>query len=68
LQYPRSNEVVDMEVDCVFCKTRLYVADTSLDAVLDSLRRVGGAVLVCHVCGQAQLVSWKMPRSQYVHD
>ena len=68
LQYPRSNEVVDMEVDCVFCKTRLYVPDTSIDAVLASLRLVGRAILVCYACGQAQLVSWKMPQSQYIND
>jgi hypothetical protein len=57
-----------MEVDCVLCKTRLYVSDTSIDAVLTSLRRVGGTILVCHACGQAQLVSRKMPQSQYVND
>ena len=67
-QYPRYKDVIDMEVDCVFCKTRLYVPDTSIDAVLASLRLVGRAILVCYACGQAQLVSWKMPQSQYIND
>ncbi len=60
-QNPRCEEVIDMEMDCVFCKTRLYVPDTSIDAVLASLRLVGRAVLVCHACGRGQLVNWKMP-------
>jgi hypothetical protein len=57
-----------MEVDCIHCKTRLYVSDTSIDAVLTSLRRVGGTILVCYACGQAQLVSRKMSQSQFVND
>lgn len=56
-QSPRSNDVVDMEVDCVHCTTRLYVPLAALDVVLSSLRRVGGAILICHACGQPQLVS-----------
>ena len=67
-QYPHSNDVIDMEVDCALCKTRLYVPYTALDAVLASLRRVGGAILICHACGQAQLVSGKIPHGLRVHD
>ena len=66
--YPRGQDVVDMEVDCIFCKTRLYVPKTSLDEVLTSLKRAGKVILVCYACGQAQLVSWKMPRSRYLND
>ncbi|HZS77238.1 MAG TPA: hypothetical protein VFA41_11550 [Ktedonobacteraceae bacterium] len=66
-QYPHANDVVDMEVDCVLCKTRLYIPYTALDAVLASLRRVGGAILICHACGQEQLVSGKIPYSAQVH-
>ena len=64
-QYPRYKEVIDIKVNCVFCKMRLYVPDTSIDAVLASLKLVGRAIMVCYVCGQAQLVSWKMSQSQY---
>ncbi len=60
-RYPHSNDVVDMEVNCVLCTTRLYVPFTALGAVLASFRRVGGAVLICHACGQAQLVSGNIP-------
>lgn len=67
-QYPHSNDVVDMEVDCVLCKTRLYVPSTALDAVLASLRRTGGAILICTACGQAQLVTGKMPRNTRVNN
>lgn len=56
-QYPHSNDVVDMEVNCVLCTTRLYIPFAALGAVLASFRRVGAAVLICHACGQAQLVS-----------
>lgn len=66
--YQRSEDVVDMEVDCVLCATRLYVPLTALDAILASLRRVGGAILICHACGQAQLVSGKIPSSTRVND
>ena len=66
--YPRSNDVVDMELDCVLCKTRLYVPYTALDAVLASLRRIGATILICHACGQAQLVSGKIPRHTHIND
>lgn len=66
--YQRSNDVVDMEVDCVLCATRLYVPLTALNPVLTSLRRVGGAILICHACGQAQLISGKIPYSTRVND
>lgn len=61
-QYPHSNDVVDMEIDCVLCTTRLYVPLIALDAVLASLRRVGSAILICHACGQVQLVSGNVPQ------
>jgi hypothetical protein len=67
-QYPRSGDVVDMEVDCVLCKSRLYVPYNALDPVLASFRRVGGAVLICHVCGMVQLVSGKIPQSPQLND
>ena len=67
-QYPHSNDIVDVEVECVFCKTRLYVPYTALDAVLASLKRVGGAILICYACGQAQLVSGMIPYNARVHD
>ena len=67
-QYPRCNEAIDMEMNCVFCKTRLYVPDTSIETVLTSLRLVGRVILVCHVCEQAQLVSSKVLPGQSIND
>ena len=32
-QQPHPTRVVDMEVDCVLCKTRLYVSDAAIEAV-----------------------------------
>ena len=67
MQHPRSGGVVDMEVDCVICRTRLYVSDASIDAVLMSLEQMGAAILIC-TCGQAQIVRWKAPRSRSRND
>ncbi len=69
-QLPYPGGVVDMELACVACGTRLYVSDASIDAVLTSLERAGGAILVCWVCGQTQVVRWKVkvPRSRLTHD
>ena len=63
-QHPRPDGVVDMELDCVTCRTRLYVSDASIDAVLASLRHAGAAILVCYRCGQAQKIRWKVPRGR----
>jgi hypothetical protein len=67
MPYPRSGGVVDMEVDCIICRTRLYVSDASIDAVLTSLEQTGAAILIC-TCGQAQLVRWRAPRSRSRND
>lgn len=53
-----SDDVVDMEINCVRCKTRLYVPVAQANAVIASLERTGAAILIC-VCGQAQLIRWK---------
>ena len=50
--------VVDMELHCVACGARLYVAVPQAGAVIASLKRTGAAILVC-MCGQAQLIRWK---------
>ena len=57
----RSNteEVVDMELHCVKCKTRLYVPRSQASAVISSLERIGAVILIC-VCGQAQLIQSKI--------
>ena len=62
----RSNteEVVDMELQCVRCKARLYVPISQVDAVIASLEWTGAAILIC-VCGQAQLIR---SRRQKRHD
>jgi hypothetical protein len=67
-QSPCPDGVVDMELACVTCRTRLYVSDASIDAVLASLERAGRAILVCWVCGQTQVVRWKVPHSRLTHD
>jgi hypothetical protein len=53
-----TEEVVDMELQCVRCGTRLYVPLSQASAVLASLARTGAAILIC-VCGQAQLIRVK---------
>ncbi len=63
VQHPHSTGVVDMEMDCVICRTRLYVSDASIDAVLRSLEQTAAAILIC-TCGQAQIVRSKAPRSR----
>ncbi len=50
-----TEEVVDMELQCVRCKARLYIAVSQASAVIASLERTGAAILIC-VCGQAQLI------------
>jgi hypothetical protein len=67
MQYPRSGGVVDMEMDCVICRARLYVPEASIDAVLTSLEQTGAAILICR-CGQAQIVRWKARRSRSRND
>ena len=59
-----TEEVVDMELQCVRCKARLYVPISQVNAVIASLERTGAAILIC-ICGQAQLIQ---PRSQKRHD
>ena len=59
-----TEEVVDMELQCVRCQTRLYVPVSQVSAVLASLERTGAAILIC-VCGQAQLIR---SRCQKRHD
>ena len=53
-----TDEVVDMELQCMRCGTRLYVPISQADAVVASLERCGAAILVC-ICGQAQLIRSK---------
>ena len=53
-----TQEVVDTELHCVKCGTRLFIPASQADAVLASLERCGAAILVC-ICGQAQLIRWK---------
>ena len=56
-----SDDVVDMELHCVMCGTRLYVSVPQTDAVIASLERTGAAILIC-VCGQAQIIRRKLQR------
>ena len=53
-----TEEVVDMELQCVRCGTQLYVPVSLVTAVIASLERTGAAILIC-VCGQAQLIRKK---------
>jgi hypothetical protein len=59
-----TEEVVDMELQCVRCQARLYVPLSQVSPVLASLERTGAVILIC-VCGQAQLIQ---SRSQKRHD
>ncbi len=54
-----SEDLVDMELHCVTCGTRLYLAVPQAQAVIASLERTGAAILIC-VCGQAQLIRRKL--------
>lgn len=53
-----SDDVVDMELHCVTCGRRLYVAALQAETVIASLERTGAAILIC-VCGQVQLIRLK---------
>lgn len=57
-KYSGMDEMVDMELHCVACGTRLYVSISQVTAVVASLERCGAAILVC-ICGQAQLIRRK---------
>jgi hypothetical protein len=59
-----TEEVVDMELQCVRCKARLYVPVSQANAVIASLQRTGAAILIC-ICGQAQLIQ---PKRKPRHD
>ena len=51
-----------MEMDCIICRTRLYVPESLINSVLTSLKQGEAAILVCPG-GHPQLVSWKRPRN-----
>lgn len=57
-QHPGVGDVVDMELQCVRCGTRLFVPLPQIHNVLASLERTGAAILIC-ICGQAQLIEAK---------
>jgi len=57
------DDVVDMELHCVACGTRLYVSVLQVEAVIASLERTGAAILIC-ICGQAQLIRSKRQKRQ----
>lgn len=53
-----TEEVVDMELQCVRCQAQLYVPVSQMGAVIASLERTGAVILIC-ICGQAQLIQSK---------
>ena len=57
-----TEEMVDMELRCVRCQTRLYVSVSQVRAVIASVERTGAAILIC-VCGQAQLI-WSQQKQR----
>lgn len=57
-KYSGAGEVVDMELHCVRCGTRLYISISQAPAIIGSLERCGAAILIC-ICGQAQLIRRK---------
>ena len=60
-KHSNSDEVVDMELHCLVCGTRLYVSAQQAEAVIASLERTGAAILIC-ICGQAQIIRRKLQR------
>lgn len=55
--------VVDMELTCQTCGTELYVPEAELNRVILALFGRGELILICNTCRQAQLITWKRPRS-----
>jgi hypothetical protein len=66
VQPPRSNEIIDMEVNCTICQKRLYVPDSSIGAVVASLEQTGAVILICP-SGHTQLIGWRMPPRRKLH-
>jgi hypothetical protein len=62
-----SDEIIDMELNCISCGKRLYVSNASIDSVLASLKRCGAAILIC-TCGQAQMVMQQIWQHQRWND
>jgi len=58
-EHSSDNDLVDMELHCVTCGTRLYLSVPQAEAVIASLERTGAAILIC-ICGQAQLIRRKL--------
>lgn len=50
------SEVVDMELHCIACGTRLYMPTSQASAAIAFLKRTGATILIC-TCVQAQLVN-----------
>ncbi|GHP01099.1 hypothetical protein KSF_111460 [Reticulibacter mediterranei] len=61
-----SRYLVDMEMNCIVCRRRLYVPDVSIEFVLASLEQTGVAILICPD-GHAQLIGRKMPSGCQPH-
>ena len=62
-EHSSANDLVDMELHCVTCGTRLYLSVPQAEAVIASLDRTGAAILIC-ICGQAQLIRRKLYKRQ----
>jgi hypothetical protein len=51
-------DLLDMDVNCITCGTRLYVPDALTDKIVAALEKTGTVILIC-TCGQPQSVHWK---------
>lgn len=60
-QTSTSYDLLDMDVNCITCGTRLYVPDTLTDRIVAALEKTGTVILIC-TCGQPQSIHWKQLR------
>ncbi len=54
-------DLLDMDVNCITCGTRLYVPDALTDRIVAALEKTGTVILIC-TCGQPQSIHWKQLR------
>ena len=57
------NEVIDMELDCTSCGTRLYAPVVTAGYVVAVVQSGGTAFLICGSCGQVQSVRQKQRKT-----
>ncbi len=61
---PGGAELVDLELHCLHCGTRLYAPVAGARQVVASVQNGGIAILICSACGHAQSISQKRRQTQ----